>query len=96
MAKNEGLKAKFKFVLQLVLKSLLLTGAFDDKLSFRMKLSWKIQISSRIFLWYTRHIFIERLWCCFSYFDNLMLIFHCNIYFSSGSSDIFAGSSCST
>lgn len=53
MAKNEGLKAKFKFALQLVLKSLLLTSAFDDKLSFRMKLSWKIQISSRIFLWYT-------------------------------------------
>lgn len=52
MAKNEGLKAKFKFVLQLVLISLLSTSAFDDKLSFRMKLSWKIQISSRIFLWY--------------------------------------------
>lgn len=66
-----------------------------------MIFSWKLLLESSDFfqgvsLVCRRLISIERLLCCFSYFNNCMMVFNCNIYFPTDDSVVFAAGSCST
>lgn len=71
-------------------------GAFDNNDFFPESSSWKVQVSCRVFHWYTGGSTLLSSYCAASVTLIIVVVFNYNIYFPADSSVIFAGSSCNT